>query len=317
LLLSQIGIAIGQPFILNAITKIAARWFTIEERATAAGLGTLAMYIGILAGIALTPYLAIGFGISGMLNIYGIISVLSAIIFLVFMKEGPPSAPCPPDQEERYLVLDGLKHTLSNKDFKWLMLIFFIGLGVFNGVTTWIEDIVKPRGFSATQAGITGGLMILGGIFGAIILPILSDHYRKRTPFIIVAVAGATLGLAGITFANCYWFLLASGTILGFFLLSAGPIGFQYGAEITFPVSEGTSNGMLILMGQISGIVFIFCMDSFKSALTGSMTRSLIVLIGFMLLGIFLSTRLKESTLISKDKDQKLSEDQLSDPTFV
>ena len=303
LLLSQIGIAIGQPFILNAITKIAARWFTIEERATAAGLGTLAMYIGILGGIALTPYLAIGFGISGMLNIYGIISVISAIIFLVLMKEGPPSAPCPADQEKRFLVLDGLKHTLNTKNFKWLMLIFFIGLGVFNGVTTWIEDIVKPRGFSSTQAGITGGLMILGGILGAVILPILSDHYRKRTPFIIIAVVGATLGLAGITFATCYWLLLASGTVLGFFLLSAGPIGFQYGAEITFPASEGTSNGLLILMGQISGIVFIFCMDSFKSALTGSMTRSLIVLIGFMLLGIFLSTRLKESTLITKGKE--------------
>ena len=39
LLLSQIGIAIGQPFILNAITKLAARWFPMEERATAAGLG--------------------------------------------------------------------------------------------------------------------------------------------------------------------------------------------------------------------------------------------------------------------------------------
>jgi MFS family permease len=317
LLLSQIGIAIGQPFILNAITKIAARWFTIEERATAAGLGTLAMYIGILAGISLTPYLTIGSGISGMLNIYGVLSVISAIIFLVLMKEGPPSAPCPPDQEERSLVFDGLKHTLGTKDFKWLMLIFFIGLGVFNGVTTWIEDIVKPRGFSATQAGITGGLMILGGILGAIILPVLSDHYRKRTPFIIVAVAGATLGLAGITFATSYWLLLASGTVLGFFLLSAGPIGFQYGAEITFPASEGTSNGLLILMGQISGIVFIFCMNSFKSALTGSMTRPLIVLIGLMLLSIILSTRLKESALISKDKDQKLSDNQLSDPPLV
>ncbi|MGD0342902.1 MAG: MFS transporter [Bacteroidales bacterium] len=317
LLLSQIGIAIGQPFILNAITKIAARWFTIEERATASGLGTLAMYIGIFAGIALTPYLTIGFGIKGMLNIYGIISVVSAITFLVLMKEGPPSAPCPPDQEERFLVLDSLKHTLRSKDFKWLMLIFFIGLGVFNGVTTWIEDIVKPRGFSSIQAGITGGLMILAGILGAIILPVLSDHYRKRTPFIIVAVAGATLGLAGITFATSYWLLLASGTALGFFLLSSGPIGFQYGAEITYPASEGTSNGLLILMGQISGIVFIFCMDSFKSALTGSMTRSLIVLIGFMLIGIFLSTRLKESTLISKDKDQKLSDKQLSDPPLV
>lgn len=35
LLLSQIGIAIGQPFLLNSVTKIAARWFPIEERATA------------------------------------------------------------------------------------------------------------------------------------------------------------------------------------------------------------------------------------------------------------------------------------------
>jgi hypothetical protein len=58
-------------------------------------------------------------------------------------------------------------------------------------------------------------------------------------------------------------------------------------------------------------------MDSFKSALTGSMTRSLIVLIGFMILSIFFSTRLKESTLISKNKDQKLIDDKLSDAPFV
>ncbi len=60
LLMMQIGIAIGQPFILNAITKFSARWFPLEERATAAGLGSLAMYIGILAGMILTPYLVIG-----------------------------------------------------------------------------------------------------------------------------------------------------------------------------------------------------------------------------------------------------------------
>jgi hypothetical protein len=47
------------------------------------------------------------------------------------------------------------------------------------------------------------------------------------------------------------------------------------------------------------------------------MTRPLIVLIGFMLLGIFLSTRLKESALISKDKDQKLSDKQLSNSPLV
>jgi MFS family permease len=303
LLLSQIGIAIGQPFILNAITKLAARWFPIEERATAAGLGTLSMYIGILAGMTLTPYLTIGSGISGMLYIYGIISIVTAIIFLVLIKEGPPTAPCRPDQEERSLVFDGFKQTLRTKDFILLMFIFFIGLGVFNAVTTWIEDILRPRGFSATQAGITGGLMIVGGIIGALIIPLLSDHYKKRTPFIIIALAGATIGLIGITFATSYWLLVTSGMVLGFFLLSSGPIGFQYGAEITYPASEGTSNGMLILMGQISGIAFIFGMDSLKSSVTGSMTRSLVVLICLMVLSLLISFRLKESTIFNKNEN--------------
>ena len=97
--------------------------------------------------------------------------------------------------------------------------------------------------------------------------------------------------------------LLTSGMVLGFFLLSSGPIGFQYGAEITYPASEGTSNGMLLMMGQISGIAFIFAMDSLKSSLTGSMTRSLMVLIGLMLLSILISFRLKESTILTKEAD--------------
>jgi MFS family permease len=304
LLIAQIGIAIGQPFILNAITKLAARWFPMEERATAAGLGTLSMYIGILLGMTLTPYLIIGSGIGGMLYIYGIISIVTAVVFIVLIKENPPTAPCLPDQEERSLVYDGFKQTLRTKDFIILMIIFFIGLGVFNAVTTWIEDILRPRGFSATQAGITGGLMIVGGIIGALFIPILSDHYKKRTPFIIIALTGATIGLAGVTFASSYWLLLISGMVLGFFLLSSGPIGFQYGAEITYPASEGTSNGMLLLMGQVSGIAFIFGMDSFKSSLTGSMTRSLVLMIGLMVLSILMALKLKESAILSDKENQ-------------
>jgi MFS family permease len=300
LLLAQIGIAIGQPFILNAITKLAARWFPIEERATASGLGTLAMYIGILVGMTLTPYLVIGRGIEGVLYIYGIIAICTSAMFIILMREGPPTAPCRPDQEERSLVFDGFKQTLRTRDFLWLMIIFFIGLGVFNAVTTWIEDILRPRGFSAIQAGITGGAMIVAGVVGALIIPLLSDHYKKRTPFIVIALIGATLGLTGITFATSFWLLITSGMVLGFFLLSSGPIGFQYGAEVTYPASEGTSNGMLLLMGQVSGIAFIFGMDSMKSSVTGSMTRSLVLLIGLMILSILMSLRLKESTILQK-----------------
>ena len=54
-LVAQIGIAVGQPFVLNAVTTVAARWFPVRERGTASGLGSLAMYLGIFLALALTP----------------------------------------------------------------------------------------------------------------------------------------------------------------------------------------------------------------------------------------------------------------------
>ena len=295
-LLAQIGIAIGQPFILNAITTVAARWFPAQERTTAAGLGSLAIYVGILIGLALTPHMTIRSGIQGMLFDYGIASILSMLIFFAFVRERPPTPPCPPDQEARSLVLDGFKHILRQKDFLLLMAVFFIGLGAFNAVTTWIEEILRPRGFSIVQAGNAGGLMIVGGIIGALVIPILSDKYQKRTPFLILAVIGAIIGLSGITFATSYAFLLASAAILGFFLLSAGPVGFQYGAEITYPAPEGASNSLLLLMGQISGILFILLMSSFQSSENGSMTLPLVGLIALMVMALLFTLRLKDST---------------------
>ena len=296
-LIAQIGIAIGQPFILNAITTIAARWFPASERATASGIGSLAIYLGILLGIALTPYLTLHSGIPGMLMIYGEASIVAMLIFFFFTRERPPSPPCPPEQEARSLALDGLNKMIRQRDFIFLMVIFFVGLGAFNAVTTWIEQILSPRNFSATQAGNAGGIMIFGGILGAVILPLLSDKYRKRVPFLLLAVIGAAIGLTEITYVTSYTSLLVFSFIFGFFLLSAGPIGFQYGAEITYPAPEGTSNGLLLLMGQISGIAFILGMDSFKSPVTGSMTMPLLALIILMIICLIFGYQLKEPKL--------------------
>jgi len=298
-LIAQIGIAIGQPFILNAITKVAARWFPLGERAIASGFGSLAIYLGIAAGMLLTPFLFIELGIESMLLSYGIVALAAFGLFLIFSREHPPTPPCPPAMEERSLVFDGLRNLFRLRDFLLLMLIFFVGLGAFNAVSTWIEDIVRPRGFTITQAGIIGGLMVGGGILGALIVPTLSDHYRKRKPFIVIALIGATIGLIGVTYSPNYGLTLVSALVLGFFLLAAGPIGFQYGAEIGFPAPEGTSNGMLLMMGQISGIAFILAMDAFKVPSTGSMVPPLTVLIGLMIISVLVSTLLHESKIFT------------------
>jgi MFS family permease len=215
----------------------------------------------------------------------------AGVIFFAFVRERPAT---PVGPEERSLVFDGLKSMLHNRQFLLLLLLFFIGLGLFNAVTTWIEDIVRPRGFTIDQAGLAGGMMVIGGIVGALIMPALSDRAKRRVPFMILALAGAIPGLLGVTFATSYWLLLASSFVLGAFLLSSGPLGFQYGAEITHPAPEGTSNGLLLLVGQISGIAFIVGMDALKAP-DKSMTLSLVILAGLLAVGLLLATRLRES----------------------
>ncbi len=294
---SQMGIALGQPLVVGATTKLAAAWFPTKERATAVGLGTLAIYLGVLVAMLITPALLVKYDMATMLLIYGIVAVVSALGFIIFAKAKPATPPCCAGQDERVLMFDGLKQMLRQRDFLLLLAVFFIGLGMFNGVSTWIENIVRPRGFSISQAGLLGGLMLIGGIIGAVIMPILSDKARRRKPYIILSLCGLIPGLAGMAFATSYWLLLVSGFVFGFFLLSSGPIGFQFGAELTHPAPEGTSNSLLIVMGQISGIIFIFGMDALKSPATGAMTGSLLALLVLTVLCILLSTLIKERPL--------------------
>ena len=304
-MLSTIGIAIAQPFMLNSISTVAAKWFPIQERATASGLALVAGFIGIAIGQVCSPLLLEQVGMSWMLLIFGLVAAFTAVLFVLFTRESPPTPPCPEGQETRALMLTGLKSMLKMRAVWFLLAIFLIGMGVFNGVTTWIEDIVRPKGFTPTQAGDFGGILLIGGIIGAIVIPALSDKFRMRKVFLLVGMAFAIPGMVGIAYVSSYPLMAASMFVLGFFLMSLAPIGYQYAAEITFPAPEGTSNGLMNMAGQIS-VVFIYGMEAFKSS-DGSFTGSLLILAGLMVVNVLLILGLKESTLISQQTSPELS----------
>ena len=291
-LLSTVGIAVAQPFLLNAWTKVPANWFSIQERATAVGLTTLANLIGTALGMVLTPILIEQLSIPSVQLIYGGVAAFSAVLFILFSRERPPTPPCPPGMEVRALMLDGLKHALRVKPFWLYLIVTFIGMGIFNGLTTWIENIVRPRGFTPTDAGTLGALMLVGGILGAVVMPALSDRQRKRQRYLLLGLALALPGLAGLAFATSYAVLLVSAFTLGFFLVSTLPIGMQYAAEITFPTPEGTSNSMIQLFGQAS-VVFVYIMETMRSA-DGSFTSSLLLAIALLVLSLLIVTQMQD-----------------------
>jgi MFS family permease len=288
---STIGIAAAQPFLLNAWTTLPAKWFPIQERATAVGIVQLANLVGTALGMVLTPILIESISIPNVQLIYGGLAAGSAVLFLIFAREAPATPPGPAGSEARALMLDGLKHALRVKSFWLYLFVSFIGLGLFNGITTWVENIIRPRGLTPTDAGTLGALMLVGGVLGAVIIPPFSDKRRQRQPFILLGLLLAIPGLIGVTFATSRPLIFASAFVMGFFLVSTNPVGMQYAAEITHPTPEGTSNGLIQLFGQAS-VVFVYIMEALKTP-DGSFTPAMLLMIGLLVLSAVLVTRMK------------------------
>jgi cyanate permease len=271
---------------------VPAQWFSIEERATAVGLVTLSCLAGTALGMVLTPLLVQSMSIPKIQLLFGGIAAFSALIFLIFAREKPLTPPCPSGQEVRALMLDGLKHALRVRDFWFYLCVCFIGMGIYNGVTTWVETIIRPRGFTPTDAGTLGALLLVGGVLGAVVIPPFSDRQHKRQKFILLGFVLAIPGLVGLAFAETAWLLFASAFAMGFFLVSASPIGMQYAAEVTNPTPEGTSNGLIQLFSQAS-VVFVYIMEALKTP-DGAFTPALLLAIGLMLFSTILIRQMRD-----------------------
>ncbi|HUX42535.1 MAG TPA: MFS transporter [Rectinemataceae bacterium] len=289
-LVGTIGLSVSQPFFLNAWTKMPAHWHPQGERATAVGLITLSNLVGIAVGMALTPQLAQSMSIPNIQLVYAAAALVAGLVFALVAREYPKIPVGPMGSGEKALMIEGLKEALASPSFRLLCIVAFVVLGLFNGVNTWIEAIVSSRGLSASDAGTIGAIILGGGIIGAVLLPALSDRSGLRLPWLIVGIVGAIPAILGLAFFANQLLIMISAFFYGFFLTSILPVGMQYSTEVTRPVPEGTTGGLIQLAGQAS-VVFVFLMDvvrgpsrSFNPALVLSAILLALsaVLVGFM-----------------------------------
>jgi MFS family permease len=292
----SLGLAVAQPFLLNAWTKVPANWLPRKERASAVGLITLASLVGTALGQLLPPMLLeSGIGIGAMQLGFGLLSAFSAVVFLLVARERPEVEVEPGEARERALMLNGIRYAFSVRPFVITLAISFVGLGFFNGVNTWIEPMIRPRGFTPADAGLVGAIIVMSGLFGAVLLPALSDREGKRRKYLMIGLVGCLPGILGLTFATSPLLLYASAAELGFFLVSVMPIAMQYASEITWPTPEGTSNGLIQLFGQ-GAVVFVYFMGALRLK-DGSFTVSLLIVWALFAACAALAWRLPERRL--------------------
>jgi len=289
----QIAISVSQPFFLNSVSLLSANWFPESERTRATGLSVNSQLLGVALGMVLTPIIVVTYNLEVMLFIYGLYSLIIGIIFVLIARDKPPTPPSLTIKTEKTVLKGSSRLLFRNKQFLIIVVIFFVGLGAFNMVSTYIELIVAPRGLTAIEVGNLGGLLILGGMIGAILMSTLADKLRIRELLIKISLVIGAVSFFVISFASSTAMLYLFGFLLGFGLLSVGPVLLEYTVDITVPVPEASSNGMLMVVGSISGILFILGFEGFTTP-SGDYFPALMVLSVLSLITFLLSFFLKE-----------------------
>ena len=300
LLISQIGIAVGQPFVLNGVTKLVVTWFPQKEEATAVGLGSLALLVGMMVGLGATPALVQLLGFETMLLIYGAMGVLGILLFFSLVKPHPATPPREIEVQQEITGWQGIKHILKMRDFVVLGFIALIGIGVFNGLATWLEKILNElHQIPMTDAGIIAAVLILSGIIGCIVIPLISDKIMKRKPFLLLASAIGTASIIALVVARGYAANMVNGIFLGFFLISALPIMLTMSAEITGARFAGISVGYLQLLGNAAAVAVVPIMESLRNT-TGQFILPLAFIAGLLGMSFILALVMREPAMTQK-----------------
>lgn len=136
---------------------------------------------------------------------------------------------------------------------------------MFNTFYTMMQQILCTKGYSNSFAGICSAVVILGGFVGAPVSGIIVDRTKKFEEVMKISFSLAIL--AGIGFAefalhpNMHAFIVLFCILFGIFGLAGYPVGLELSAECTFPVEQTTSSGLIVLSGQIQGVIYIMMMS--------------------------------------------------------
>jgi MFS family permease len=293
------GVGIGALFTgVFDMLRLVVTWFPQKEEATAVGLGSLALFVGMMVGLGATPVLVEFLGFHTMLLIYAILGAVGILLFFSLVKPHPATPPRAMEVQQETAGWQDIKHILKIRDFVILGFIALIGIGVFNGLATWLETILGQVQMivNATEVSIILATLILSGIIGCVVIPLISDRTMRRKPFLMLASAVGAVSIIALMLAKSYALNMVNVIFLGFFFISALPIMLTMSAEITGARFAGISVGYLQLLGNGAAVAIVPIMESMSRA-TGQWILPLAFMAGLAGVAFILAIVIREPAI--------------------
>ena len=282
--IGQFFTAVFQPAILNSPGKIASTWFDEKSRTLVTSICCVSNTIGIMIGYLIHDFVIeentvnpkiFKQAFESYLLIEFIITTILCLIFIFLMKNKPNIPPSLSQNHYKPTPLkEGIQKLKSNINFIKLLISLTCIVGFINIFGTIFNSYMALYQIKDSTATYTAAFANFMGIITALIVGKIIKKIKKYklamiicniislVVFIITTILMETIEKKklGITAFICYTFVIGS----------AVPIytaGMDFVCEITYPVGESISEGIIMSFNQIMGIVGIVICDSFRTYL--------------------------------------------------
>ena len=144
---------------------------------------------------------------------------------------------------------------MKNTNYLLMTLMFSMVFGVYSSFGAILSTFFTKFNFNSIQNSYIGIVFIICGMLGAAFQAVMMDVFQKYIFAIRMicfgSLASAIVFIYSVNTENITIVLINVG-ILGFLLLPIIPVGYSFGAELTYPISEAMSNGVMIMFSQIA-----------------------------------------------------------------
>jgi predicted MFS family arabinose efflux permease len=247
-LAGQVLVAVAQPFVLNAVTRVSRSYLREQDRATGIAVSSAGVFAGMLLALVLGAALG-GSHIPVLVAVQAVLTAVAAAALCLALRRPVPHA-----LTAASTAVVPLREVWADRYIRLLVGLVCVGFGVFIALTTWLQALLDPAGVSETEAGVLLLVMVVAGIAGSATLPPMLARRRVEFRFILVSVAGTCAGLLVLAAAPGVASGLAVLAVVGFLLLTDLPVALEL-AERRAGAAGGTASALIWLAGNAAGLV--------------------------------------------------------------
>jgi hypothetical protein len=275
-LCGQILASLGTCFVLPLPAQLASIWFGIYERSLATSIAASGLSVGMgsayLFAVQFVPdvtsHTKIQDGLRKSILVQAMLCSTTIIAAVILFDNVPPSPPSPSqaavsaEQQTRPPFVDSLRELFSNTSFLLTALTFGAVSGVLYAFFSLLSnDILDNYNIDEDMIGWMGLIGSIAGIPGMLGAGFWLDRTKTFKKSFIACASLIFLTSLSFTIAIKYnspiGVLFVIVGLFGFLTAALTTMGFLLGAELTYPVPEMLSSGVLLTCGQMFGVLVL------------------------------------------------------------